>query len=1348
MSRSFYAVVTCALGLAITQGGWHGLKPIPSGLPSLRAAPTRAARGATVTVPSAVRVAGLSSDDWSALLEAHERAGDAVVPAKRGAYLARNRAQHWTTHFDGRGFTVQPEDRTWSWGLELRAWGRLHSLAEVDAPVTVTSEGQRLSYRWGSALDEWYVNDARGLEHGYTLHRAPDGVGAVEFDLKVRGDLRPRLEAAGKDVAFINTAGDVVARYAGLSVVDARGRSLPATFVQQPPDALRLRLDDTDALYPITVDPLAQQAYLKASSTQSNHYFGRSVAISGDTVVIGAVGDDSAATGVNGAQLDDRAQESGAAYVFVRTGATWTQQAYLKASNTQAGDSFGSAVAIDGDTIVIGAHAEDSAATRVNGDQTSNSVADAGAAYVFVRTGTTWRQQAYLKGSYTNSWSNFGAAVSISGETIVVGASGGRGSHGLWNGGVAHVFLRSGMTWSHQAQLMASNAQEHAYFGNAVSVHADTLVVGAYSEAGSATGVNGDQWAQDLSKMESGAAYVFVREGAVWTQQAYLKASNTGAGDAFGGAVANWGDTVVVGAPQEGSSADGVNGNQADNNASFAGAAYVFVRAAGRWSQQAYLKASNSEVTDRFGVAVAIWGDVLAVGADGEDSAATGVNGNQADNSAASSGAVYTFIRNGSTWAQREYLKGGHVFERTWVGSADAFGAALAIADGTIVVGVEGDDSSATGVNGDPANTQATFSGAAYVFATPSVQTPSFTLAPGSWAAPGAGGSQTVTVSATVSSATWSAFSGTAWLTVSPASGMGSGAVTIVATANSTGTARSASVTIAGHVLAVTQAGAPTFSVTPSAWNARASGGSQMLTLTSTPTGAEWTANSDAAWLTVSPASGTGSGTLTLTAAPTTAGFPRTATVTVAGRMVSVTQSGVLTRYLAEGATSSFFDTIIALLNPTDTDTVADVTFQQTGQPPLTVPVFVPAQSPAGFRPSEYGLWNAEFSTVVTASQPLVVDRIMTWGGGGHGLYGAHAEKAAVVPSATWYLAEGATHSGFELFYLVQNPSSTAVTARIRYLRTSGVPLVKEYGLAPQSRTTIWVNVEEFPGLGRALAAAEVSAVIESINGTPLIVERAMYRSNQGRTFNAGHESMGVTAPAARWFLAEGRTGPFFDQFVLIANPNSIAADVQVTYLLDDGRTFSKRITAPASSRSGIWVDMEQIPGVGGYPLADVALAMRLESVNGVPIIVERAMWWPGDGASWHEAHNSSGATESGTKWGMAFGQTGGPLNVQTYVLIANTSSTPGLARVTIMFPDGEQAERTYTLLPQSRTNAAIGPDFGGITDRMSFGIVVEALGATAGAPIPQIVVEEAIYVDAPGAPLAAGTNLVATKIQ
>ncbi|HWN95924.1 MAG TPA: FG-GAP repeat protein, partial [Methylomirabilota bacterium] len=166
----------------------------------------------------------------------------------------------------------------------------------------------------------------------------------------------------------------------------------------------------------------SQQAYIKAANTGAEDRFGRSVAISGDTMVVGAFREDSSAVGVNGDGNDNSSTNFGAAYVFVRTGTNWIQQAYLKASNAGSNDLFGWSVAISGDTVVVGADFESSNATGVNGDQSDNSASGAGAAYVFVRDGTNWSQQAYLKASNTGAGDIFGFSVAISGETIVIGA--------------------------------------------------------------------------------------------------------------------------------------------------------------------------------------------------------------------------------------------------------------------------------------------------------------------------------------------------------------------------------------------------------------------------------------------------------------------------------------------------------------------------------------------------------------------------------------------------------------------------------------------------------------------------------------------------------------------------------------------------------------------------------------------------------------------------------------------------------------------------------------------------------------------------------------------------------------
>ena len=481
------------------------------------------------------------------------------------------------------------------------------------------------------------------------------------------------------------------------------------------------------------IDPaFFQQVYIKASNTDARDGFGRVLALDGDTMVVAAPFEDSSATGINGDQSNDPSDpirfDAGAAYVFVRDGDSWSQQAYLKASNTDTGDDFGSSVSISGDTIVIGARGEASNTTGVNGGQSDNSWPNAGAAYVFVRNGTTWSQQAYLKASNTDAFDNFGTAVAVSGDTIVVSATSedslatgvngdqGNGPISNPNTGAAYVFVRDEFgSWTQQAYLKASNTDIRDGFGSSVSISGETIVVGALSES------SGDASNElDNSEVAAGAAYVFVRNEATWSQQAYLKASSPDEDDQFGASVSISGDTIVVGSDGEDSDAIGINGDDSDNSRPNSGAAYVFFRSGTTWSQQAYLKASNADSIfdkdaddfngDRFGQSVSISGDTIIVGADSEDSNATGVNGDQLDNSLFGAGAAYVFVRNESNWSQRAYLKASNPDVQ------DVFGQAVSISGDTVVVGTNLEDSSATGVDGNQDDNSASAAGAAYVF--------------------------------------------------------------------------------------------------------------------------------------------------------------------------------------------------------------------------------------------------------------------------------------------------------------------------------------------------------------------------------------------------------------------------------------------------------------------------------------------------------------------------------------------------------------------------------------------------------------------------------------------------------
>ena len=404
-----------------------------------------------------------------------------------------------------------------------------------------------------------------------------------------------------------------------------------------------------------------QQAYLKASNTDAKDNFGSSVAIFGDTIVVGARYEGSSATGINGDENNNLAGHSGAVYVFARSGSAWSQQAYIKASNTEIGDNFGTAVAIYEDTIVVGARAEDSSSAEINGVETDNLATESGAAYVFTRNGTTWSQQAYLKASNTDANDTFGVAVAIAGDTVAVGAlfedSNARGVNGddsnnsATDSGAAYIFTRTGNSWSQQAYIKAANADEQDFFAGALDISQNTLLVSAVHEDSNARGVNGDESNNSAGGRSSGAAYVFTRTGNDWTQQAYLKASNTGREDWFGHSVAILDDELMIGARLEDSNATGIGGDEG-NSETFgeAGAVYFFTRTGSDWAQSAYLKASNTGRQDFFGISVAISAEVLAVGASYETSNSTGINGNgyeDREDSIIRSGAVYTFSPEG-----------------------------------------------------------------------------------------------------------------------------------------------------------------------------------------------------------------------------------------------------------------------------------------------------------------------------------------------------------------------------------------------------------------------------------------------------------------------------------------------------------------------------------------------------------------------------------------------------------------------------------------------------------------------------------------------------------------------------
>ena len=409
---------------------------------------------------------------------------------------------------------------------------------------------------------------------------------------------------------------------------------------------------------------------ITARMPMADDAFGYAVAIDGDTIAIAARDQDSAGTGVDADEADTSARDSGAVYVFGRDGAQWRLEAFIKPSNTSANDHFGQSIALEGDTLVVGAPDKDGSATGVNGTE-DDGVNESGATYVFVRADGVWTQQAYIKGAANDSLDRFGRSVALSGDSIVIGCGDDSASRGVGGdpanndagaAGSAYVFVRSGETWTQEAYLKASNAETADTFGYAVDIDGDTIVVGATQEDSGGTGVGSNQ--ENNTKPDSGAAYVFVRTGTTWAQQAYLKANNSSDYFQFGYTVAVSGDVVAVGSPAATRSA-----------ATYAGTVYVFRRTDTTWAVEANLNDSGYAASDRFGAALAADGDYLVIGAPQVD----------VTDGATNSGAAFAFEWLGDRWEQSD-------IEPSRTGDNFAFGASIAISGTDVLIGAPGED--------------------------------------------------------------------------------------------------------------------------------------------------------------------------------------------------------------------------------------------------------------------------------------------------------------------------------------------------------------------------------------------------------------------------------------------------------------------------------------------------------------------------------------------------------------------------------------------------------------------------------------------------------------------------------
>ena len=528
----------------------------------------------------------LPSDAMAAVAQAISKDLPASYDIEKVAegYASENRAHGLKMEFSDQEIRFCKSDNAWSYAFTLTGIG--YDTLKTPLPAEVNARGNRIELQRGCGLTEWYLNTPFGIEQGFTLHNPPadrDKNSLLRLELTLQGPLDAVLQD-DRTVVFKNSSGTTVTRYAGLYVTDADNKSLPA-HLEIDNGKILLLADDSDARYPVTVDPLIQQAAkLIANDAAAFDSFGISVAIGGDTVVVGVPGHDN----------DDGTMGSGSVYVFVKTGSEITQTAKLTASDADHNDGLGGSVAVSGDTVIVGADTEDDG-TWIPGIgyiPSADSFQDSGSAYVFVKPAGGWsgtlNESAKLTASDPGYLNQFGGSVAISGDTAIVGADNDN------DFGAAYVFVKPAGGWSgalnENVKLTASDAEKFKWFGDSVAISGDTAIVGA-----------GDGF-------KSGSAYVFVKPAGGWSgalnETAKLTASDADNFYAFGQSVAVSGDTVIVGAANDSVSA------------------YVFVKPAGGWNnmtQTAKLTASDASIGDFFGRAVAISGDTAIVGANYND---------------------------------------------------------------------------------------------------------------------------------------------------------------------------------------------------------------------------------------------------------------------------------------------------------------------------------------------------------------------------------------------------------------------------------------------------------------------------------------------------------------------------------------------------------------------------------------------------------------------------------------------------------------------------------------------------------------------------------------------------------
>lgn len=635
----------------------------------------------------------------------------APVSSKSGAYEAKNPQQNFSAYFsdDGVNLFSREADEQWSVSLKLSKYGSVgeqwptangekHWSADK-TKVSVSHEIHSQITNQKTQIIEFFENKPEGLEHSFIIQQKID-TQAIKLVLSIQGDLLPEVSADGQALMFTNDGGETVLRYDRLKSWDSNGTEL-ASRMEAYGSELSLVVDDENAVYPVTIDPtFTQVRKLVASDGAPNDLFGRSLALSGNTAIVGAISDD---VGPNANQ--------GSAYIFERNAGgadNWNEVKKLTASDGGVNDGFGGAVAIEGNTAIVSA-SEDVAAGQ-------------GSVYIFERNAGGANNWGEVKKLSPTVEIGFGASVSIDQSTLVVGAEGFfDGEMGVQ--GSAHIFERNlggANNWGLVKRIEADDGDIGDFFGSASCIEGNTVFIGtgrsrAYVFERDAGGI--DNWGQ-LKKLVSaqgdldvafaitlsvdgdtavigapfdfengnddgqGAAYIFGRNAGGENNWGLIKriiAADGAAFDSFGISVAVSGEIIVVTSHRDDV---GANTDQ--------GSAYVFERNSGgadNWGQVKKLVAADAAPSDRLGLAVALENKTILVGAPRVGPGTTGPD------------AAYVFVQTNDSWVQTaKPLPGNCTVE-------DSFGSAVAISGDTAIIGATGDD---VGANANQ--------GAAYIF--------------------------------------------------------------------------------------------------------------------------------------------------------------------------------------------------------------------------------------------------------------------------------------------------------------------------------------------------------------------------------------------------------------------------------------------------------------------------------------------------------------------------------------------------------------------------------------------------------------------------------------------------------